>query len=145
MDDIEIVEIDDFKKQRVGVLCLPGLESFLGDIVEHLKKTYSVKTCYSNSMAEIEKVVSWCDIALFEWANELLIQATQQLPILTEKQVLVRLHSYEALSNFAQQINWGVVDSLVFVADHIKQIVLKQIPNLPELVDIHIVPNGVKV
>ena len=64
---------------------------------------------------------------------------------MAEKQVIIRLHSYESLSNFATQINWPVVNHLIFVAEHIKEIVLKSIPKLPELVDISIVPNGVEV
>ncbi len=143
MNDIAIVEMDDFTKQRVGVLCLPGLESFLGDIVTELAKTYSVKTCYSNSMPEIEKVVNWADIVWIEWANGLAVELSQKMPILAEKQVLIRCHSYEVLSGFLPQINFSNVDSLVFVADHIKSIAIKQIPNLPELAEIHTVPNGV--
>ena len=145
MNEIEIVQLDDFRKQRVAVLCLPGLESFLSDIVPELEKTYSVRTCYSRSMPEIESAVNWCDIAFFEWANELVIAATNNIPVMAEKQVIIRLHSYESLSNFATQINWPVVNHLIFVAEHIKEIVLKSIPKLPELVDISIVPNGVEV
>jgi len=143
MNDIAIVEMDDFKKQRVGVLCLPGLESFLPAIVEHLKKTYSVRTYYGTAIGEIEKVVNWCDILFLEWANNLAIEITTKMPILAEKQVLIRCHSYEVLSNFLPQINWQNVNNLVFVADHIFNIACKQLPNLPEMVDISIVPNGV--
>jgi len=135
--------MDDFKKQRVGVLCLPGLESFLPAIVEHLKKTYSVRTYYGTAIGEIEKVVNWCDILFLEWANNLAIEITTKMPILAEKQVLIRCHSYEVLSNFLPQINWQNVNNLVFVADHIFNIACKQLPNLPEMVDISIVPNGV--
>ena len=143
MNDIAIVEMDDFKKQRVGVLCLPGLESFLPAIVEHLEKTYSVRTYYGTSIGEIEKVVNWADLLWLEWANQLAIEITTKMPILAEKQVLIRCHSYEVLSNFLPQINWNVCDCLVFVAQHIFDIACKQIPKLPEMVDISVVPNGV--
>ena len=142
MNDIAIVEMDDFTKQRVGVLCLPGLESFLGDIVGHLKKTYSVRTYYGNSMAEIEKVVNWADILFLEWMNEMAINVTK-LPVLKDKQVLIRCHSYEALAPYVQQITWSSVSAIIFVASHIRDIVLKSIPKLPEMVEVFVVPNGV--
>lgn len=142
MNDIAIVEMEDFVKQRVGVLCLPGLESFLGDIVDHLKKTYAVHTYYGNSMSEIEKIVGWADLIFLEWMNEMAINVTK-LPILKDKQVLIRCHSYEALAPYAQQITWSNVSAIIFVADHIRNIVLKSIPKLPEMVDVFVVPNGV--
>ena len=145
MSDIPIIELDDFRKPRIAVLCLSGLESFLGDIVTYLEKNYVVRTCYSRDMSEIESAVSWCDLCWIEWANQLAVEVTQKMPILAEKQVLVRLHSYEALSNFCPQINWTVVDSLLFVAEHIRNIVLQQLPKLPEIVSISVVPNGVEV
>ncbi len=143
MNDIAIVEMDDFTKQRVGVLCLPGLDSFLPAIVEHLKKTYSVRTCYSNAMPEIEKVVNWADIIFLEWGNQLAVELTQKMPILKDKQVLLRIHSYEVLSGFIPQIRWENITSVIFVAQHICDIACKNVPNLPELVNIHIVPNGI--
>jgi len=143
MDDIEIVQLDDYGKQRIAVMCLPGLESFLPVIVDHLSKTYSVKTCYSRDMNEITKAIDWCDIVFLEWMNEMAISTTNQIPAMTEKKVIIRCHSYEVFLNYAQQIRWSNVDVLLFVCNHIKSIVLKQIPKLPEMVDIHIVPNGV--
>jgi len=145
MNDIAIVEMDDFKKQRIAVLCLPGLESFLGEIVAELEKTYAVRTCYSNLMPEIEKVVEWCDCLWIEWGNALAVELSQKMPILKDKQVLLRIHSYEVLSGFLPQIRWENITSVIFVADHIKSIAIKQIPNLPEMVDIHVVANGVAI
>ena len=36
-------------RTKIAVLCLPGLQSFLGDIVDYLKTKYDVRTCYSNN------------------------------------------------------------------------------------------------
>ena len=44
-------------KSKIGVFCLPGLQSFLGDIVAYLNTKYDVRTCYSNNEQEIESVV----------------------------------------------------------------------------------------
>lgn len=156
MADIKIINLDDQiienkmdKKSKIAVLCLPGLEAFLTDIVEYLKKDYDVRTCYSKMTPELEAAIAWADIVWLEWANELAIELTQKVAALENKKVIVRLHSYEALSGYVQKIKWSVVDVIIFVANHIKQFVLQQMPgfmnpmlNPPEM---FVVPNGVKV
>lgn len=133
-------------KRKIAVLCLPGLQSFLGDIVECFNTKYQVHTCYSNNNKEIVDAVRWADVVWLEWANELTIQLTNHPNLLNTKSVICRLHSYEAFSGFVQNINWEKIDDLVFVADHIKDIVIQQVPGLPNRVNnIHIVPNGVNL
>ena len=130
MNDIKIVELEKFGQKRIAVLCLPGLESFLGDIVGHLREKYSVTTCYSNNLAEIEEAVKDCDLVWIEWLNNLAVEMTQKLPILAEKKVIVRVHSYEVLSEFPKYIKFSVIDLLLFVGSHIKDILCKTIPGL---------------
>uniref|UniRef100_A0A6H2A2Z2 Uncharacterized protein n=1 Tax=viral metagenome TaxID=1070528 RepID=A0A6H2A2Z2_9ZZZZ len=143
MNDINIVQLDDFRKKHIAVLCLPGLEGFLKDIVAHLSKDYLVKTCYSGAIAELEDAINWADLVWLEWGNQLATELTQKVPSLAEKKVLLRIHSYEVLSGFLPQINWNAINDVIFVAQHIKAIAIKQVPNLAELVDIHIVANGI--
>jgi len=143
MNDINIVQLDDFRKKHIAVLCLPGLEGFLKDIVAHLSKDYLVRTCYSGAIAELEDAIKWADLVFLEWGNQLAIELTQKVPSLAEKKVLLRIHSYEVLSGFLPQINWGVINDVIFVAEHIKALAIRQIPNLVEMVDIHVVPNGI--
>jgi len=149
MNDINVVQLDDFKKAHIAVLCLPGLESFLGNIVEHLSKKHFVRTCYSKSLAEMEEVINWSDLVLIEWANELAIELTQKVKALEDKKVILRIHSYEVLSNFLPAIDFRKIDVVIFVAEHIKSIAVRQLPGLlnpalnpPEIV---VIPNGVNV
>jgi glycosyltransferase involved in cell wall biosynthesis len=131
-------------RAKVSVLCLPGLESFLKDIVAFLKTKYEVRPCYSTEGKDIESAIRWADAIWLEWANELTIKLTDHPTLLECKHVICRLHSYEALAGFATRINWKNISDLIFVAEHIKKIVLQQVPNLPDMVrNIHIVPNGI--
>ena len=41
-------------KKKITILCLPGQDSFMGEIVGFLKTDYEVLTCYSNDDQEIE-------------------------------------------------------------------------------------------
>ena len=127
---------------KLAIICLPGLDSFLPDIVHSLEKSYNVQTCYSKDMGEIETVVSWADIIWVEFANELAVIVTNELPV-EDKQVIIRLHSYEALSGYCQQINWEKVHTVIFVAQHIYDILKKQNIVFPDLVRTRIIPNGV--
>lgn len=144
MSNNNVVDLSVKKRPvRVGVVCSPGLDNFISDIVVALEKTYDVRTYYGNIMEELEDVIKWSDILWIEWANELCIHITNNVKELLEgKKVIVRLHSYEALSGFCQQINWEVIDVCVFVASHIKDIADTQV-KLPSNVRIAIIPNGV--
>ena len=151
-DDQEISQLLNEVRQiqrpgtKIAVLCLPGLQSFLGDIVEYLKTGYDVRTCYSSNKQEIESNIHWADIVWLEWGNELAVALTTHPTILNGKRVICRLHSYEAFAGYAAKIKWEKISDLIFVAKHIKNIILQQAPSLSgRIKDIHIAPNGVNL
>ena len=127
---------------KIGVLCLKGLETFLPDIVNRLEDTYNVRSYYGNDQRTIEEIINWSDIIWLEWANELTIHVTQNCD-LTNKKVIVRLHSYEALSGYCTQINWAKVNTLIFVAKHVREVIEKQNIKIPGTVKKVIVHNGI--
>lgn len=132
-------------KSKVAVICPAGMESFLGDIVDFLQTKYEVKTCYSTNIQEVDSTIKWADIVWLEWANELTINLTNHPEdILKDKHTICRLHSYEAFEGFANNINWNNINDLIFVAEHIKNIVVQQVPKLLQIVrGIHVIPNGI--
>ena len=146
MNDIKIVQMEDQRKKHIAVLCLPELEGFLGDIVEHLKKEYIVTTCYSKDMAELERAIAGADVIFLDWLNELAVELTKS-NLLDGKKVIVRGHSYEMLSGFLPHINFSKISVLIFVAEHMKAIAIQQLPGLlnPAMNPpaIFVVPNGV--
>lgn len=144
-EGINIIEVPTTGKKRIGFLCLQGLETFIKPIAAHFTGNYEVRECYSNSMPEIQSIIDFSDLVFLEWMNELTVQTTQKIPQLKDKKVIVRCHSYEALQNFSNSVNWLVVDHLIFVADHVRDLVLKQYPKLNEIVDISVIPNGVPI
>ncbi|MBE9547442.1 MAG: tetratricopeptide repeat protein, partial [Proteobacteria bacterium] len=112
-------------RTKITVLCLPGLQSFLGDIVDFFKTKYDVRTCYSKNNQEIESAVQWADIVWLEWANEMAIHVTNNVPSVSEKQVICRIHSYEVLNGYLPRIQWSKISKTVFVADHVLKIALE--------------------
>jgi polysaccharide pyruvyl transferase CsaB len=103
---------------KMAVMCLPGLTSFLGDIVDFFKGKYDVRTCFTSSRQEIDECVGWADWIWLEWANEMAQYVTNAAPKIKDKKVICRLHGYEVFTDFPNRINWSVVDHLIFVAHH---------------------------
>ena len=107
---------------KIAFLCLPGLDNFLKDIVEAFSLAYDVKLVVTDKDEEIAEAIKWADIVWLEWANELAIFATNNVPEIAKKKVICRLHSYEIFNSFPEQIDWNNVDNLVFVSEHIRRI-----------------------
>ncbi|HRD20962.1 MAG TPA: glycosyltransferase [Fervidobacterium sp.] len=107
---------------KIAFLCLPGLDNFLKDIVDAFSLAYDVRLVVTRKDEEIAEAIRWADIVWLEWANEMTVFATNNVPEITKKKVICRLHSYETFSSFPEQINWNNVDNLVFVSKHIRRI-----------------------
>ena len=132
-------------KPKVGVFCLPGLQSFLSDIVAHLSTKYDVRTCYSNNEQEIESTARWADIVWLEWANELAIHVSNKVSSVSQKQVICRIHSYEVLSGYPKYIQWSKISKSIFVSDHILKIALELCPSISQLTEPMVIHNGVNL
>jgi glycosyltransferase involved in cell wall biosynthesis len=102
---------------------------FLTPIVNSLKSRYNVKYLRTLDAREVQKAVEWAEIVWLEWANQLAIHVTNKVSQIKSKKVVCRLHGYEIFSNMPAQINWDVVDRLVFVANHKKEMFSKKFKN----------------
>ena len=132
---------------KLAFICQRGLESFIDPIAQQFEKLtneYQTHRYYVNCQQDIVAAVKWADIVWLEWANEISIFATSIFDM-RKKGVIMRLHSYEALSNMPEQIDFSVVDYLVFVAPHIKEILKERIPDIEKKVYCKIIPNGVDI
>lgn len=151
-EDIELrqlldeIQIARQSKKKITILCFPGLQSFIGEIAHFLKTDYEVVTCYSDNDQEIESSARWADIIWLEWANELAISVTNHPTLLDGKQVICRLHSYEALADYPRKIYWERIGDLIFVSEHIKDITFQVFPDVANKVKrVHVIPNGVNL
>ncbi len=131
-------------KPKIAVICASDWTGFMNEIVAFLETRYEVVKCYTYSKKDILAAISWSDIVWLEWASELTEQISNSFSdILEDKHVICRLHSYEALDGFVCKINWNVINDIIFVAKHIKDIAVEHEPELVDNVNnICIVPNG---
>ncbi len=134
------------KKHKLAFICQKGLETFIEPIVQQFEKfeQYQTRRYYCQTQQEIIAAVKWADRVFIEWANEIAIFATQVYD-LRKRGVIVRLHSYESLTPMPQQIDWTVVDYLVFVAPHIREIVKRHIPDIEKRVCTKVIYNGLDI
>ncbi len=128
----KFIEMRNNVKQdtKIAFLCLPGLDNFLKDIVETFSLGYDVKLVVTTDGNQIAEAIKWADIVWLEWANDLAIFATNQIPEIQNKKVVCRLHRYEAFTQFPEKINWKNVDFLIFVAESMKKTFHELHPNI---------------
>ena len=140
------------RKKKLAIICAPGLDTFLA-WAPRLADEYEV-SIHSNGKIPLDVVNS--DVIWLEWANEFAVEITRMIVERVcpfdkidpdnRPKVVVRLHSYEAFTNMPGQIRLYVVDHLVCVADHVREINQKYNPNvLRDSIDTTVIPNGVDV
>jgi glycosyltransferase involved in cell wall biosynthesis/SAM-dependent methyltransferase len=133
-------------RPRLALICPTELETFLGDLAAGLCEAFELRTFVTRDPARMHEAVEWADVVWIEWANAVTAQLTRGCAALERKRVVCRLHSYEAFVPELEHIAWERIHDLVFVAPHIRDIVLARLPDLPRRVRrIHVVPNGIDV
>ena len=130
---------------KIAILCLPGYESFLEDIVNHLKARHDVQTCYTNNEQEIESSVEWADIVWLEFANDISSYVTNKVSAIQHKTVICRIHSYEVLHGNLANIDFTKIDMVVFVADHVRNIAFETYPSIKNETKTIVIQNGVNL
>jgi len=130
--------------KKISIICAAGLDNFIDPIIEGLASDYTVRKFIVRSKWDIFNAIDWGDIIFFEWANEVAIIGTNYKNI-KGKKVIIRLHSYEIFTDFPKQINWDVVDRLIFVAPHIRDILNELSPGIVEKVESEVIFNGVDI
>ena len=130
--------------KKVSFICAAGLDNFIDPIIEGLASDYTVRKFAVRSQQDIFSAIDYGDTIFFEWANEVAIIGTAYKGI-KGKKVIVRLHSYEIFTDFPKRINWDVVDRLIFVAPHIREILNELSPGIIEKVKSEVIFNGVDI
>ena len=119
-----------------------GDDKFIWGIINELSQKYETKHIRVTNYHQIDEGMQWADICWFEWCDELVIYGSK-LPIAKEKKIICRLHRYEAFTNYIYNVNWNSVDKVIFVAKHIRDIVINKI-KLP-INKCEVIPNGINL
>lgn len=115
----------------------------LDHIEKHLSKRYSTTYLKTTDLRAAAEAVDRHDFVWLEWASPLTAAATKQISTLRSKPVVCRLHGFEVFTDLPNQIDWSVVDQLIFVAEHKRERFFRLLPNAA--VDSTVIRNGVVV
>ena len=130
--------------KKIAVICAAGLDNFIDPIIEGLADEYNVRKFIVRNKWDIHNAIHWGDTIFFEWCNEVAVTGTNYKGI-QGKKVIIRLHSYEIFTDYPKQINWDVVDRLIFVAPHIRDILDEMSPGIVDKVKSEVIYNGVDI
>ena len=117
--------------------------NFAKPILELMQEKHEVsqfKTGRGLHFTRFAALLNWCDVAYFEWCDDLLQVAAAIRP---DKPIVARLHRYEVYSSVLEKIDWSAVDLLIsnISSPHVLDKFKKRVENRPgEMV---VMPDGV--
>ena len=111
----------------------PGNHRFIEPIVDRWRTDGHEARIINNYSPIAEADVYWFDFC----DNNLVSASVDHSGDLRQKRVIARLHAVEYYLNFYKNVNWSVVDDLIFVSEHMRD----KVGKLP--VRTHVVHNGI--
>jgi len=79
---------------------------------------------YLNSLFDLGKY----DLVHFDWCDDLAVAGVRVLESYKSRpRITIRLHAYEAHEDWIKRLNWKVVDALIFVSEHYREIFNKHV------------------
>jgi len=123
------------RSDRRNFLIVDKGGQFSRELAEHLRKEFNVEVIN----AFLPQYMKWADVAWFDWCDENIVLASQAR---WDCHVICTLRSYEYFTEHPREVNWANVDTLVFVADHVRRLSLEKFPNLRKT-RITVIPDGI--
>ena len=137
LDQLRAQERDERNAQHdCNLLVVDRIGSFTADLARHFGESRNVVRRETWD----DRWRGWADLAWFEWCDANIVGASR-MP--WRGPLICRLHSYEAFTDVPGQVNWANVAALVFVADHIRDLVLEKWPHIKSQTRVEVIPNGV--
>ena len=109
----------EVRTKRAKIAVFASFRAFIDPVIDRLKAQHDVRIFEKGTEPEMVSLLEWCDLAWFEWCDQMVIAATK-LPKTCK--IICRLHSYEVFSEMPRQVDWSKVDHLVLVSDAVKDL-----------------------
>ncbi len=139
-----MVEVIRNKRPKIAFFSgLAGDAKFLADIYNFTEERFGVKFFDGRDINQIYEVMKWSDISWFEWATDVAVEASK-LPKVCK--TIVRLHRFEAYTDWPAKMQWENVDTLITVGNSfVKDVLIRQVPALEAKTEVVTIPNGVNL
>ncbi len=145
-DNRELMDIaENIRCKRIKIAFFCGLDgvSFLWDIGMFAKSQYVVRFFEGGSEKEMQELMEWSDVSWFEWCTDLAARGSR-LPKVCNN--IIRLHRYEAFTDWPRHVNWDNVDTLITLGnDYVRDRLERVVPGLGNKVHISEIANGVNL
>ena len=139
-----MVEVIRSKRPKVAFFDGSGGDvKFLTDIYGFVEERFPVKFFEGRDVNQIYEVMKWSDISWFEWCTGMAVEATRMPKVCN---MIVRLHRYEAYSDWPAKMRWENVDTLITVGNSfVKDALLRKVPALEARTNVVTISNGVNL
>jgi len=139
-----MIEAIQTKRPKIAFFCgLRNDTKFLEEIYEFARYRYLVQMPEVQDIEQVYEVMKTSDISWFEWCTDVVVEASK-LPKVCKN--IVRLHRFEAYTEWPSQVNWENIDTLILVGNSfVKQALCEQVPNIHSRTNVVTIPNGVNL
>jgi len=139
-----MIEIVRNKRPKIAFFCgLAGDVKFLRDIYTFAESRFPVKFFEGQDLREMYELMKWSDISWFEWCTDMAVEASRMPKVCKN---IVRLHAFEAYTDWPARVQWENIDTLVLVGNsYIKDALLLQVPAIDSRTRATTIPNGVNL
>ncbi len=140
---LPMLDVIRSKRPKIAFFCGSNDMKFLNDIIEFTKQRFEVRLFNGRTQQELFELMRWSDISWFEWCCDLAVIGSRQTKVCKN---IIRLHRYEAYSNWPSQVRWENIDCLVTVGNtFVKDALLKQVPDIETRTQLYTIQNGVNL
>jgi ADP-heptose:LPS heptosyltransferase/tetratricopeptide (TPR) repeat protein/SAM-dependent methyltransferase len=138
-----MLEVIRAKRPKIAFFCGGNDGKFLTEIHRFTKDRFPVEIFTGKTANEMYELMKWSDISWFEWCTEYAAEASK-LPKVCRN--VVRLHRWEAYSDFVQNVSWDNIDMLITVGNSfVTKALRQQVPNLDSRTRVVTIPNSVNL
>ena len=126
---------------NIAFIAQDRMESFIHDLERGFAAAgHEARRLERLNNQAVPELMAWADVCWLEWCGPWAVQISQHA---WKCRMICRLHAVEAWYDEPMKMNWAHVDDLIFVAPHIRDILLSRLPDLPKQTRIHVSPIGV--
>jgi len=139
-----MIEVIQTRRPKIAFFCgLRGDTKFLTDIYEFAHYRYLVQMPEVSDVTRMYEVMKTSDISWFEWCTDMVVEASRMPKVC---RTIVRLHRFEAYTDWPSRVNWESIDVLIVVGNSfVKDALLERVPDIESRTRVVTIPNGVNL
>jgi glycosyltransferase involved in cell wall biosynthesis len=131
----------EYRDSRILALVDRGQMDFIQSVLEDWDsqgKTVTVASEWNDEAKKVDADLIWC-----EWCGAEAVKMSHEIE--KKARIVVHVLGYELNTTYLADMNWGVVDDVIFISDGLRQSVLERYPVIEVCCNVYVVPGGVEL